>query len=125
MCSEASFINSGFGIYAKELLTRLYNSNKYNIAEFASYGFVNDPRDIGIPWTYYANAVKPEDPRHKEYTSRTDNQFGRWRFDKTVMDFRPDVVIDVRDYWMSYYQQLSPSRKHFHWILMPTVDSAP
>ena len=125
MCSEASFINSGFGIYAKELLSRLYKTQKYNIAEFASYGFVNDPRDIDIPWTYYANAVKSDDPRHKEYSSRTDNQFGRWRFEKTVLDFKPDIVIDVRDYWMSYYQQLSPFRKYFHWILMPTVDSEP
>jgi glycosyltransferase involved in cell wall biosynthesis len=125
MCSEASFINSGFGIYAKELLSRLHKSNKYHIAEFASYGFVNDPRDTNISWRYYANAVKVEDPRYKDYTSRTDNQFGRWRFDKTLIDFRPDVVIDVRDYWMSYYQQLSSLRKYFHWILMPTVDSAP
>lgn len=125
MCSEASFVNSGFGIYNKELLSRLYNTNKYDIAEFASYGFVNDPRDKFIPWKYYANAVKDDDPRHQQYVSRPDNQFGRWRFEKVLLDFKPDVVIDVRDYWMSYYQGLSPLRKFFHWILMPTVDSAP
>lgn len=125
MCSEASYINSGFGIYAKELLSRLHNSNKYEIAEFASYGFVNDPRDVSIHWKYYANAVRDNDPRHKEYTSRSDNQFGRWRFEKVLLDFKPDVVIDVRDYWMSSYQALSPLRKFFHWILMPTVDSSP
>jgi glycosyltransferase involved in cell wall biosynthesis len=125
MCSEASFVNSGFGIYNKELLSRLYNTNKYDIAEFASYGFVNDPRDKTIPWKYYANAVKDDDPRHQQYSSRPDNQFGRWRFEKVLLDFKPDVVIDVRDYWMSYYQGLSPLRKFFHWILMPTVDSAP
>jgi len=59
MCSEASFINSGFGVYAKEVLTRLYKSGKYEIAEFASYGFVNDPRDVGIPWRYYAMRSSP------------------------------------------------------------------
>ena len=125
MCSEASFINSGFGVYAKEVLSRLYRSGKYEIAEFASYGFVNDPRDISIPWRYYANAVKADDPRHKEYMSRGDNQFGRWRFERVLLDFRPDVVIDVRDYWMNSYQRLSPLRKFFHWVLMPTVDSEP
>jgi glycosyltransferase involved in cell wall biosynthesis len=125
MCSEASFVNSGFGIYAKELLTRLHKTNKYEIAEFASYGFVNDPRDSSIHWKYYANAVKDTDPRHKEYMSRVDNQFGRWRFEKVLLDFKPDIVIDVRDYWMSAYQALSPLRKFFHWILMPTVDSSP
>lgn len=125
MCSEASFINSGFGIYTKELLNRLYDTHKYDIAEFASYGFVNDPRDISIRWKYYANAVKETDPRHKEYSSRGDNQFGRWRFEKVLLDFKPDVVIDIRDYWMTAYQRVSPLRKFFHWILMPTVDSSP
>ena len=125
MCSEASFLSSGFGTYAKEILSRLYQTNKYEIAEFASYGMVNDPRDKNIPWRYYANAVKDNDSRYKEYMSRPDNQFGRWRFEKVLLDFKPDVVIDVRDYWMSSYQALSPLRKYVHWILMPTVDSAP
>jgi glycosyltransferase involved in cell wall biosynthesis len=125
MCSEASFLNSGFGTYTKELLSRLHKTNKYTIAEFASYGFVNDPRDSGINWIYYANAVKDSDNRYQEYTSRGDNQFGRWRFEKVLLDFKPDVVIDIRDYWMSAYQALSPLRKYFHWILMPTVDSEP
>ena len=75
MCSEASFINSGFGKYAYEFLSRLHKTNKYEIAEFASYGFVNDPRDKNIDWIYYANAVRENDPRYKEYMSRTDNQF--------------------------------------------------
>lgn len=123
--SEASFINSGFGNYTKELLTRLHSLNKYDIAEFACYGFVNDSRDGGIKWRYYANAVKESDPRFQEYMSRTDNQFGRWRFDKVVCDFKPHVNVDIRDFWMNYYQALSPTRKFFNWVLMPTVDSAP
>lgn len=125
MCSEASFLSSGFSIYAKQILSRLYATNKYEIAEFASYANINDPRDREIPWTIYANAVQKDDPRFKEYSSRPDNMFGRWRFDRVVIDFKPDVVIDVRDYWMSYYQENSPCRKYFHWVLMPTVDSAP
>jgi glycosyltransferase involved in cell wall biosynthesis len=125
MCSEASFIKSGFGTYANEILSRLHKTGKYTIAEFASYGFVNDARDVGVDWIYYANAVKDDDPRHQEYMSRTDNQFGRWRFEKVLLDFKPDIVIDVRDYWMSAYQRLSPLRNYFHWILMPTVDSRP
>lgn len=123
--SEATFINSGFGNYAKELMTRLFSLNKYDIAELACYGVVNDPRDTSIPWKYYANAVKESDSRYSEYMSRTDNQFGRWRFDKVVYDFKPHVNVDIRDYWMNSYQAISPTRNFFNWILMPTVDSAP
>ncbi len=125
MCSEASFLSSGFGTYTKELLSRISKNPHYEVAEFASYGFVNDHRDKSITWKYYANAVRDNDPRHREYMSKPENQFGRWRFEKVLLDFKPDVVIDIRDYWMSAYQGLSPLRKYFHWILMPTVDSAP
>lgn len=125
MCSEASFINSGFGKYAYEILSRWHKTNKYIVAEFASYGMVNDPRDKNIDWIYYANAVRDSDPRYKEYMSRTDNQFGRWRFEKVLLDFKPDVVVDVRDFWMTGYQSISPLRSYFHHVLMPTVDSAP
>lgn len=123
--TEASFLSSGFANYTRELLSRLYETGKYELAELASYGFVNDPRDSIIKWNYYANSVKKEDPRFDAYNSSSDNQFGKWRFDKTVLDFKPHVVIDVRDYWMSSYVKNSPLRNRFHWILMPTVDSAP
>tara|TARA_B100001778_G_scaffold18865_1_gene14148 strand:+ start:447 stop:2111 length:1665 start_codon:yes stop_codon:yes gene_type:complete len=125
MVSEASFLSSGFGTYTKELLNRLHATDKYEIAEFACYGKVNDPKDKDIHWRYYANAVGGDDPRSKEYNSSMENQFGRWRFERVLLDFRPDVVIDIRDYWMNSYQQFSPLRPFFHWILMPTVDSAP
>lgn len=125
MVSEASFLSSGFGTYAKEILSRLHNTGKYTIAELACYGKVNDPKDKDIHWRYYANAVDGNDPRAKEYNSSMENQFGRWRFERVLLDFQPDVVIDVRDYWMNSYQQSSPLRPYFHWVLMPTVDSAP
>lgn len=123
--TEASFLNSGFANYTRELISRLQASGKYDIAELSSYGFVNDPRDVLITWKYYANAVRNNDPRYEIYNSHSENQFGKWRFDKVVLDFKPHVVIDVRDYWMSYYVKFSPLRRRFHWILMPTVDSAP
>jgi len=125
MVSEASFLSSGFGTYTKEILKRLHATDKYQIAEFACYGKVNDPKDRDIHWRYYANAVDPSDPRHKQYNSSMENQFGRWRFERVLLDFKPDVVMDVRDYWMNSYQQFSPLRPFFHWVLMPTVDSAP
>ena len=66
MVSEASFLSSGFGTYAKEILSD-YTTGKYEIAEFACYGKVNDPKDTLIKWRYYANAVPPGDPRHETY----------------------------------------------------------
>lgn len=125
ICSEASFLNTGFANYSRELIQRLYRSNKYDIAEFASYSTVDDIRRKSIPWKFYANAVHPSDPRNAEYSQSLENQFGKWRFEKVLLDFKPNVVIDIRDYWMHHYQSVSPFRNFFHWIVMPTVDSYP
>ena len=125
MCSEASYLSSGFSGYARELLKRLYATNKYEIAEFASYAKVNDPRDSDIPWVLYANAPSDNDPRSREYNSNSENQFGKWRFDRVLLDFKLDIVFDIRDYWMNSYQQYSPFRSYYHWVVMPTIDSEP
>ncbi len=126
ICNEASFIASGYGIHGKELLTRLHNSDKYEVAELGCYSTVNDPRIQNIPWKFYANLPKSDDTEKlNEYKSNGNNQFGLWRFNKAIIDFKPHIVFDVRDYWMYAYQETSPLRKYFKWILMPTVDSAP
>ena len=122
---ESSFISSGFGTYHKEILNRLVATNKYEIAELACYGLVNDPRDKNVTWRYYANAVKHEDPRFAEYNKHPTNIFGYWRFDRVLMDFKPDIVIDIRDPWMLMYEKHSAFRKFFHLCWMPTCDSAP
>jgi glycosyltransferase involved in cell wall biosynthesis len=125
MCSEASYLSSGFSTYAKEILKRLHATGKYEIAEFASYAKINDPRDSDIPWTFYANMPSDNDPRASEYHQNPENQFGRWRFERVLLDFQPDIVFDVRDYWMNAYQQNSPLRPYYHWVVMPTIDSEP
>ena len=125
ICSESTKVNSGFGIYNKNLISGLYNSNKYEIAEFAAYGLIGDKEKYNIPWKYYANCVTPDNPNYSAYKSNVENQFGKWRFDRVLLDYKPHIVIDIRDYWMSYFEKSSPFRKYFHWILMPTIDSEP
>lgn len=127
MVGEASYTLSGFGTYSKEVISRLYKSGKYDIAELAGYGHVNDPRDK-MPWRIYPNAIDPReghDPRLPELASRPINAFGAWRFDRVCLDFKPDFVVDIRDPWMLMFENQSPLRRFFNWVIMPTVDSAP
>ena len=123
--NDSSFIASGYGVYGKELLTRLHNSGKYEVAELGCYADVSKEEIKSIPWKFYPNGVKTEDERFKQYKANGANQFGAWRFTRAILDFKPHIVFDVRDYWMSAYQEANPYRRHFHWVLMPTVDSAP
>lgn len=123
-CGEASFLNTGYAIYAKEVLQRLHQTGKYEIAELACYA-QNDSSEIdSVPWHVYPNMPNNEQERSM-YLSDGRNQFGAWKFEHVCLDFLPDVVIDIRDWWMCEYQERSPFRRFYHWAIMPTVDSQP
>lgn len=125
--TEASFLYTGYSVYAREILKRLYATEKYELAEFASYAKMNDERMTGhdIPWLFYPNEVDKNDSRYDDYNSNPINQFGSWRFEKVVLDFKPDVIASFRDVWMDGFISQSPLRNYYQWIYMPTVDSIP
>ena len=123
MCAESHAVSSGFGRYTKEILSRLHNNPNYEIAELACYQSSVSPTDV--PWKVYPNAVTDEHPDAAVYKNNPINQFGQWRFEKVVLHFKPDIVFDIRDYWMFSYQELSPLRKYYHWVVAPTIDSIP
>ena len=123
-CGEASFLNTGYSIYAKEVLSRLHETGKYEIAELACYAYDNNPEIKSIPWKVYPN-MPSSDEQKGYYDSNQKSQFGEWRFESCCLDFMPDVVIDIRDWWMIEFEERSPFRKFYKWVIMPTVDSMP
>lgn len=126
MCTEFSQLATGYSTYTKNLLERLYATNKYEIAELACYCSPNDPRRMNVPWKTYP-VLPPEGNQaaHNQYTSNPINQFGEWKFEETCLDFLPDVVFDIRDFWMLQFEELTPFRPFFNWAICPTVDSIP
>lgn len=125
ICNDAHFLLTGYAKYSREVLSRLAKTGKYEIAELACFGEVNDPKCQDVPWTYYANSVSKDHPLHGAYTSHAQNEFGSWRFERTCLEFKPDIVIDIRDPWMLSFEYDSPLRQFYHWSIMPTVDSHP
>lgn len=122
MTNEYSGLATGYSVYGKELLGRL--RDHYEVAELACGVQSSDPRLEDSPWKIYGNA--PADRRLlKEFESSPSNGYGEYSFNRVCLEFRPDVVIDIRDPWMYAFIERSPLRRHFHWIQMPTVDSVP
>ena len=126
-CSEATFLNTGYATYTREILNYLHGTGKYEIAEMASYGSPEDPRANTIPWKYYPVIPSKNAPpeQHKLYENKGTNQFGEWIFEQVCLDFLPDVVCDIRDFWMLDFAERSPYRPFFKWAIMPTVDARP
>lgn len=126
MVNEASYLSTGYSTYGREVLSRFHQTGKYEIAELASYGHYLDPRSRQVPWTFYANAfTQGNQEEEAQYQTNPENQFGAWRFEEVANHFRPDIVIDIRDYWMNQFLASSPYRKNYNLCLMPTVDAAP
>jgi len=126
-CSEATFLNTGYATYTREILNYLHSTGKYELAELASYGEQDDPQAANIPWKYFGvaphkNASKQE---KEKYASIPTNQFGEYRFEEVCLEFKPDIVCDIRDFWMLDFAERSPFRPFFKWCIMPTVDARP
>lgn len=121
-CTESSHLHSGFGNYSRAIISRLHAAG-YNVAELSCYRSSAQPKTE--PWKIYPAAIPKDHPNHKDYMVDASNQFGKFVFDFVVVDFKPDIVIDFRDFWMFAFQEISTLRKFFYWIIAPTIDSTP
>ena len=130
-CSEATFLNTGYATYTREILNYLHSTGKYELAEMSAYGERNDPRAANIPWKFYGvmpnQSCEPKAPQEEldAYNQNPTAQFGEWIFEHVCLDFFPDVVCDIRDFWMLDFAERSPFRPYFKWAIMPTVDARP
>jgi glycosyltransferase involved in cell wall biosynthesis len=126
MCNEFSQLKTGYAVYGHEVLTRLHNTDKYEIFEQACYAHHNDPRTQSVPWNLYSNLPDQNNQEQvNQYNSNPTNQFGEWRFEDICIDCKPHIVMDIRDYWMMSHEFRSPFRPCFNHVIMPTVDAYP
>ena len=125
--TEAAYLSTGYATYSRNVLNHMKSTGKYELAELSVYGSADDPRRESIPWKNYP--VLPDSTTSEEekkiYNSNGSNVFGSWRFERACLDFKPDVVLTIRDFWMDSFVYESPFRRIFKWIWMPTVDAAP
>lgn len=126
LVNEANYLSTGFSVYGYELLKKLHSLDKYELGEFAAYAEEGDARNNTVPWKFYANIPHASNQEQVAiYNQKQTHHFGEWRFERTCLEFKPDIIIDIRDHWMYEFEERSPFRPYFKWILMPTVDSAP
>lgn len=124
MVTEASFLNTGFATYSRQLLNRLYKTGKYEIAELACYAAASDPRSNSTPWLLFPNMPNNENEA-KEYEHNLANHYGAYKFEGACLSFKPDIVFSILDPWMNSYQVYSPFRKYYNLVHMQTVDAVP
>lgn len=124
--SEWSELSSGYGVYYKNIISRLFNTGKYEILELANYAKEGDARLLNTPWEIIPVVPHDNDTEGmNRYNSNPLAQFGLFKFEEACIEFKPDIVISIFDYWYSSFVLKSPFRRFFKMIWMPTVDSKP
>lgn len=124
--SEASFHPTGYSVYTKEVLSRLHKHPELEVAELACYADPDTPEIKSVPWKIYPNMPHSNNPEMMQvYNSSMSAKFGEMSFNSVLLDFRPDFVMDIRDWWMLEFEERSPFREFFNWAVMPTVDAEP
>jgi len=123
---EASYLGTGFSTYWNEVLKRLHEMDLFDIAELGSYSEDGDPRIKYVPWKFYPVMPNRNDQAGQHiYKSDVLNQFGKWRFENVCLDFKPDIVCDIRDQWMTSWILQSPYRNNFKFYHLLTIDGIP
>lgn len=124
--TEANFHPTGYSVYTKEVLSRLSKIESLEVAELAAFVSPSDPQIKNVKWKFYANM--PDESNQalmQQYNSSATNKFGDFSFNRVLLDFMPDFVMDIRDWWMLEFEQRSPFRRFYNWAIMPTVDAEP
>lgn len=124
--SEFTGLNTGYSVYTHELMKRLHATGKYELAELACYCPPDFAGLNSIPWKVYPNLPDTNDPNQKQaYESNPSAEFGEWKFEYVCLDFLPDIVCSIRDFWMDAWIDMSPFRRFYKTVMMPTVDGTP
>lgn len=121
---EAPNLNTGYGVYANNVLRYLASLGKYHIVQLAVYG-KHDTNYSQFPWQIIPVEPPKDTPEHVDFKSKHENQFGLYNFDKICAEFKPDVVCNIADIWMFEFILRSHYAKYYKTIMMPTCDAAP
>jgi glycosyltransferase involved in cell wall biosynthesis len=125
MCTEFSQMPTGYSVYSKEVLSRLHKNPSFTVAELACYADAKNPKIKEIPWMVFANKPEKDTKEYDEYKSNPLAEFGEFSFNSVLLNFQPDIVFDIRDFWMLSFEGTSPFRDFYYWSIMPTVDATP
>lgn len=122
LVNESSLLSTGYANYGRELLSALSKNPDYEVAELACFCDGSDSRIKGLPWRYFPATPRVRTP---EFNNDPTAKWGRWVFDDVCLEFKPNFVCDVRDWWNFEWQSRSPARKYFDWGVLAPVDSIP
>jgi glycosyltransferase involved in cell wall biosynthesis len=127
--SDSCLAKTGFGRSAKEVLTYLHKTGKYEIIEYCcSKHWSTDPEHSRKPWKSFGTvpdnmmelqAIAPDDQ------SKRMVAYGSHYLDRIIQQEKPDIYIAVQDIWGIDFAADRPWFNQITSVLWTTLDSLP
>lgn len=126
--SDFALAKTGFAKIAKNVLTYLYNTGKYDIVAYCCGVQYSNPELKKTPWK--SIGTLPDSGKEIEELNKDPNNaraasYGSYLLDKVILEEKPDVYIAVQDIWGIDF---AIDKKWFNKIksaLWTTLDSLP
>ena len=120
---------TGFGKNAKNILSYLYKTGKYEIIEVANGKTFDDPELQKLPWKSIGSLPRPTqqipEKEQKKQEFQRNVSYGQYGIDEIVKEQKPDIYIGVEDIWaFSGYQKRKWWNK-LNCMIWTTLDSLP
>jgi glycosyltransferase involved in cell wall biosynthesis len=126
--SDFSLAKTGFAKVAKNILTYLYNTGKYEIVSYCCGLQYSNPDLKKTPWKSIGSlpdSVQEIQELNKDPNNARLASYGAYLLDKVISEEKPDVYIAVQDIWGIDF---AIDKKWFNKIpcaLWTTLDSLP
>ena len=126
--SDFSLAKTGFGRNTRELLTYLYNTNKYEIVNYSCSLQYSHPQLKLTPWKSIGSL--PDNPQELENLNKDPNMarmasYGGYLLDKVISEEKPDVYIAVQDIWGVDFAIDKKWFNKINSVIWTTLDSLP
>ena len=126
--SNCSRVFSGFGKNAKNVISFLYKTGKYEIIELANGVSESSPALELFPWKCIGSY--PDDKALEKQVEinnsiKSKAQYGHFRIDEVILKEKPDIYIGSEDIWAFNGFTEKSWWSHINTILWVTLDSTP
>ena len=94
---------TGFGKNAKNIISYLYKTGKYEIIEVANGKPIDDPELKKLPWKAYSGMppankqISPEEQKRPEF--QRELAYGKYGIDEIIKKEKPDIYLGAEDIW--------------------------
>ena len=126
--SDFALAKTGFAKIAKNLLTYLYNTGKYEVVEYCCGLQYSNPELKKTPWK--SIGTLPDNPQEIQELNKDPNNarsasYGGYLLDRVINEEKPDVYIAAQDIWGIDFAIEKKWFDKIGSVLWTTLDSLP